>query len=315
MGTGISAVTVTWNSAGVLMGLLESLKTDAGAFSEIVIVDNASTDGTTDIVRSELAGARLIENASNAGFAAAANQGIRASSGEYVLLVNPDVSFGPGFAETLSSALESDPKAGSAAPKLVRPDGMLDSAGLAMLKYRKAVDRGRDRPDTGQYDAPCRVFGASGAAALYSRKALNEARVIGEYFDESFFSYKEDVDLAWRLNLLGWKCVYEPRAVGRHARGWKASARKDVPKEIRRHSFKNHYLTILKNDDSVNLLLHLPWVLAYDTALFLYALFREPYLLGAVRDVIRLMPGIAEKREAIMASRKSTPAEMRRLFE
>ncbi|HEX9860742.1 MAG TPA: glycosyltransferase, partial [Nitrospirota bacterium] len=248
------------------------------------------------------------------GFAAAANQGIVASTGEFVLLVNPDVSFGPGFTGRLVSALEAEPAAGSAAPKLVRPDGRIDSAGLSMLKCRKAVDRGSGDKDTGQFDVPARVFGACGAAAMYRRAALEDSRVMGEYFDEAFFAYKEDVDLAWRMNLLGWKCVYVPGAKGTHMRGWKAASRKDVPRFIRRHSFKNHYLTIMKNDDAVNMLVHLPWVMFYDIQLFFYALFMEPFLLGSLWDIIKLMPDMTGKRDEIMARRKVGPAGIRCLF-
>jgi len=315
MSLSVSAVTVTWNSAEEVSGLIGSLIAEGGVVSEIVVVDNASKDGTPSLVKESCPQARVLENRTNLGFAAAANQGIKASSSEAVLLVNPDVSFKPGFIRTLSDALDSGPGIGSAAPKLLRPGGrVLDSAGLVMNRTRKAADRGSDMVDGDQYDSPCRVFGACGAAALYRRAALEDAMVLGEYFDESFFAYKEDVDLAWRMNLLGWECAYEPRAVATHSRGWKVSSRMELPREIRKHSFKNHYLTILKNDDLVNMLAHLPWVIGYDTALFFYALFREPFLLGALKDVFRLMPNAAEKREYIMARRKVSPAQMRRLF-
>lgn len=314
----VSAVTITWNSADVIGGCLESLYAQgdvAGGPVDVVVVDNASTDGTVELIKDRWPGARVILNNANLGFAAAANQGITASTGEFVLLVNPDVSFGPGFIDTLLSAFEADPGAGSAAPKLLRPDGrVIDSAGLSMLKYRKAVDRGRDEDDHGQYDVPGRVFGGTGAAVLFRRAALEDARVMGEYFDEAFFAYKEDVDLAWRMNLLGWKCVYVPDAVGTHGRGWKTTSRKDVPRNIRRHSFKNHYLTILKNDDPVNMLAHLPWVAFYDLKLFVYALVREPFLFGAIRDIIKLMPEMSARRDAVMARRKVGPAGIRGLF-
>lgn len=310
----VSAVTITWNSADEISGCIDSLIADGVPPEAITVVDNASADGTPELVSGRWPGVRLLRNAENLGFAAAANKGIVASTGEFVLLVNPDVSFGPGFAGALVKALEEEPAAGSAAPKLLRPDGRIDSAGLSMLKYRKAVDRGSGDKDTGRYDSPARVFGACGAAAMYRRSALEDARVMGEYFDESFFAYKEDVDLAWRMNLLGWKCVYVPGAVGTHRRGWKAASRKDVPRFIRRHSFKNHYLTIMKNDDPVNMFVHLPWVTLYDLQLFFYALLMEPFLLGSLWDIIKLMPEMSAKRDEIMARRKAGPAEIRCLL-
>src|SRR5512135_2701111 len=315
MAARVSAVLVTWNSASVLAGCLDSLLGEGASVGEIAVVDNASTDGSAGLVREKCPQARLIQNTTNVGFAAAANQGIKASSGEFVLLVNPDISFRPGFVDALVRALEQDPAAGSASPKLVRPGGgVVDSAGLTMRRDRKAVDRGRDEADTGRYDGPCRVFGACGAAALYRRSMLEDVKEGEGYFDESFFSYKEDVDLAWRANLLGWKALYVPDAVAEHGRGWKVSSRSSIPRFIRRHSHKNRYLTMMKCDDPINLLAHLPYVLLYELKLFIYSLAFEPFLFLAWRDIIRLWGPTMAKRRALMARRRLGPAGMRCLF-
>lgn len=310
----VSAVTITWNSAAEIAGLLKSLAADA-AVTEIIVVDNGSSDGTPDIVKSHCPAARLIENADNRGFAAAANQGIRAATGEFILLVNPDVSFAPGFVGKLLSAAEST-STGAVAPKLVRPDsaGLIDSAGLVMHRNRKALDRGREERDMGQYDAACRVFGPCGACALLRRSMLDDVAVNGEVFDETFFSYKEDVDLAWRMNLMGWETLYVPDAVAEHGRGWKEAGRSSVPKFIRRHSHKNRYLTMIKDDDPVNVLMHLPWLLWYELKLMTYALMFEPFLFLAYADVVKLLPDALLKRRDIMTRRKISANEMRRLF-
>ncbi len=243
---------------------MTSLVNDDGV-GEIILVDNASTDGTPDFVRSSFPSVRIIENSENLGFAPAANTGINASSGEYVLLVNPDITFKPGFVAALAAALDSDPDVGSAAPLLLRPDGMtIDSAGLVMKRNRKAYDRGRDLPLRMAAGAKARVFGASGAAALLRRSMLEDVKIQGEYFDESFHSYKEDVDLAWRANLLGWKSLFVPEAIALHERGWKVSGRKAMPRAVRINSHRNRYLTVIKNDDPVNFLFHLPWILSYE---------------------------------------------------
>lgn len=317
MGSGgsVSAVTVTWNSAAEIPGLLESLAAEGDAVSEVVVVDNGSTDGTEELVRAKCPSAKLIRNGDNRGFAAAANQGLRAATGGYVLLLNPDVSFKPGFVKALRAVLESDSTAGAVAPKLVRPDGgLIDSAGLVMHKNRKALDRGREERDNGQYDTKCRVFGPCGAAALLRRAMLDDVTVNGEVFDETFFSYKEDIDLAWRMNLMGWKTLYAPDAVAEHNRGWKETGRSSVPRFIRRHSHKNRYLTMIKDDDPGSVLMHLPWLLWYELKLMTYALLFEPFLFLAYADVARLLPDVLAKRRDIMARRRVTPAEMRKLF-
>ena len=260
------------------------------------------------------------------GFAAAANRGIAEASGEFVFLVNPDVSLeGDGFLASLAAALDADPAAGAAAPKLLRPDGVtVDSAGLLMQRNRKAIDRGRDMPDGAEFSRPCRVFGACGAAALYRRAMLDDIKISGEYFDAVFFAYKEDIDLAWRANLLGWKTLYVPEAQAIHLRGWKgrstggsrspSGARRGIPRGIRRHSHKNWYLSILKNDDIINVLKDLPSIAFYDLKLDLYALFFEPFLFLAFWDIIKLLPEALKKRREIMSRRKVSPAGIRSLF-
>ncbi|MBI5694191.1 MAG: glycosyltransferase family 2 protein [Nitrospirae bacterium] len=317
----VSAVTISWNSAAEIAGLLSSLAADA-AVTEIIVVDNGSVDGTLAVVRAGCPSAKLIYNEDNRGFAAAANQGIRAATGEYILLVNPDISFVPGFVGRLLSAIDK-PSAGWAAggvgavaPKLVRPDsaGLIDSAGLVMHRNRKALDRGREERDMGQYDVPCRVFGPCGACALLLRRMLDDVAVDGEVFDESFFSYKEDVDLAWRMNLMGWDTLYVPDAVAEHGRGWKESGRSSVPRSIRRHSHKNRYLTMIKNDDPASVLMSLPWLMWYELKLMTYALLFEPFLFLAYADVVKLLPDALAKRRDIMARRRISAKEMRRLF-
>ncbi len=318
----IPAVIVAWNSARDIGRCLSSLSSDC-AVSEIIVVDNASSDATRDIVKG-YPKARLLENAGNIGFAAAANRGIAEADGEFVFLANPDVSFeGDGFLSSLAAALEADPAAGAAAPKLLRPDGVtVDSAGLIMQRNRKAIDRGRDMPDGAEFSGPRRVFGACGAAALYRRSMLEDIKISGEYFDVSFFAYKEDVDLAWRANLLGWKTVYVPEAVAFHSRGWKSGSyrsrstggRRGIQRSIRRHSHKNWYLCILKNDDIINILKDLPSIAFYDFKLDLYALFFEPFLFLAFWDIIKLLPQTLRKRREIMLHRKVSPQGIRRLF-
>src|SRR4029453_5424828 len=136
----------------------------------------------------------------------------------------------------------------SATGKLLRMDGKtLDSTGIVMLRSQRHLDRGADEPDRGQFDKPEDVFGPSGAAALYRMKALHDVAIEGQFFDEDFFAYREDADLAWRCRLLGWTSIYVPSAVARHRRRVTPARRGALPALINYPSVKNRFLLRINN--------------------------------------------------------------------
>ncbi len=283
----VAVVIVTWNAAGYLPGCLKSLHDLSRVPEEIVVVDNKSTDGTTDAIRRDFPGVRLIENSENQGFCRANNEGIRATRSPYVLVLNPDTSLRPEFIENLLPAFD-DPKVGIATGKLLRFDGTtLDSAGQQLSRSRQPKDRGFGKRDRGQFDRDEEVFGACGAAALYRRSMLESiADPDGVYFDERFFAFFEDLDLAWRARRAGWKSVYRHRAVGLHARGGsidtpggRAGLRHRGP-EIRFHIAKNRYLSILRNESVAGYLINFPFILARDLATLALLSVTSPQVLG-----------------------------------
>jgi GT2 family glycosyltransferase len=200
----------------------------------VIVVDNGSTDGSVAWLR-ERAGAacrvehedgaqvdrlprlRVIALPENTGFAAAANRGVAAAGPacDAVALVNTDIELAPDWLGRCVEALASAPDVGSVATKMVlmRDPGVVDDAGDVLRRDGVAEQRGHGRPDDGRFDVPGEVFGACAGAALFRRAAV--VGVGG--FDERYFAYLEDVDLALRLRLAGWRCRYEP-AVARHAR-------------------------------------------------------------------------------------------------
>lgn len=272
----VAVVIVSWNSAAFLPGCLGSLRRMRRPPAEIVVADNGSTDGTADLVRRDFPEVDLVECGANLGFCRANNLGIARTRSPYVLVLNPDTRLAADFLEQLLPAFE-DPRVGMAAGKLLRFDGKtLDSAGQVLGRSRQPKDRGYGRIDRGQFDRDEEVFGACAAAALY-RRAMLESIVDrdGAYFDEAFFAFFEDLDLAWRARRRGWKAAYRHRAVGEHARGgtargplilrrWAALLGRDS--EIRFHVAKNRYLTILRNDTRRDYLKNAPFILARDLA-------------------------------------------------
>lgn len=242
----------------------------------------------------------------NRGYGAGANHilsCVRASgdpSVGFVLILNPDVELDPPFAERLIEALQERPRAALASGKLLRPGrDRIDSAGIRMPRHRRPRDRGSEQPDRGQYDRPSPVFGVSGAAMMIRCAALDDLAVEGEVFDEDFFAYQDDTDLSWRANLLGWEVLYQPCATAVHRRRWRRVERLRIEPRVRRHSFANHYLQLVKNERARDLPGVLPALLLWEVLRLGYALLRDPAILGGYPLAARELPRAWRKRRAI----------------
>lgn len=296
----VAVIVVTWNSAGFLPDCLDSLRRLARRPAEVVVVDSASTDGAAELVRHDYPEVRLIACEENVGFCLGNNLGIRATTAPAVLVLNPDTKLEPDFLEQLLPAFD-EPEVGLVAGKLLRFDRTtIDSAGQRLSRSRRVRDRGYGRPDRGQFDRDEPVFGVCGAAALYRRAMLERiADPETGYFDERFFAFGEDLDLAWRARRAGWRTVYRHRAVGYHARGGSATRAPRLRRwaamlgrspEIRYHVIKNRYLTLLRNETVAGYLSHLPFIWGRDLALGLLLLFSSPSVLGRLwneREIFR----------------------------
>ncbi len=308
----VSVLLVTWNSARFLPACFASIDRQEYRDVEVIVVDNASSDGTRELLRPRETGWRVIYNANNRGFAAAQNQAIRAAHGEWLLCLNPDVMLAPDFIRRLVEAGDNHTEAGSVCGKLLRwdPDAnppqtrIIDSTGIYFTRNMRHLDRGAEEPDHGQYDCPQWVFGATGAAAMFRRSCVEAVLVDGEFFDEEFFAYREDADLAWRAQLMGWKCLYEPSAVAWHVRRVTPERRESLPHTINWHSIKNRFLMRGKNASGW-LCWKLFWpVLWRDLMVLGYALFRDWRMLSAVVYPLQHLSGVREKRKSIQARRR-----------
>jgi len=225
---------------------------------EIVVIDNASEDGTADILEQFEDRCRIVYNCSNVGFAAAQNQAIALSRGDWVLTLNPDVLLLPNFIEALMMAGQIDPKIGTVCGKLLTMTAtfdipakpVVDSTGIYFNPMLRHLDRGSQEVDNGHYLQYEFVFGATAAAALYRREMIDDISLSGEFFDADFFVYREDADVAWRAQLMGWKCIYAPYARGYHVRKVLPGNRRALPPEINMHSVKNRFMMRIKNISS-----------------------------------------------------------------
>jgi GT2 family glycosyltransferase len=304
---------VTFNSAVDIVACLESLTTQTFRDFKTHILDNASADDTLEKVRGF--DVVVVPSKVNTGFAKAHNDLMRAYPAEYALVLNPDAVLKPDFIEKIVGALDARPDAASASGKLLRLDGKtLDSTGIVMLRSQRHLDRGAGEPDLGQFDKAEDVFGPSGAAALYRIKALEAVAVDGQFFDEDFFAYREDADLAWRLRLMGWNSIYVPSAVALHRRRVTPERRAELPAIINYHSVKNRFLLRLNNMTGTLYARDFLQITLRDFSVVGYVLLREWKSMGALAYVIRNFPRLWRKRKAIQQRKRISGPELDRWF-
>ncbi len=312
----VTVTIVTFNSGRYIAQCLESVLTQDYRQKEIIVVDNASTDDTRAILRDFEGRVRIICNHENLGFAAAQNQAIAESEADWILVLNPDVRLMTDFISMAVAAGEADQSAGSVCGKLLRmsvsfavPDKpILDSTGIYFTPGMRHLDRGSQQADDGRYDHFEYVFGASGAAALYRRQMIEDVGVLGEFFDSDFFAYREDADVAWRAQLLGWKCLYTPLAVGYHVRTVLPSNRRLLAPVLNMHAVKNRWLMRIKNMTAD--LYRRYWLPATlrDLVVIAGCVLREFSSLRAFPFVVRNLRRFFDKRRQIMRRRRASDA-------
>lgn len=319
----VSVTIVTFNSSRYIAQCLDAVLAQRYAPIEIVVVDNASSDNTLAILRSYRQKIRLFRNRENAGFSTGQNQAIAASKGAWVLTLNPDVKLLPDFIASLIDAADDDPFVGAACGKLLRmgPEGeplpgpLIDSTGIYFTPEIRHFDRGWGDADHGQYDRVEYVFGACAAAALYRREMIEDIKEGPDFFDPDFFCYREDADLAWRAQLLGWRCLYTPDAAGYHVRGVKPGPRDVVPPVLRMHSVKNRFLMRVKNMTPELYRRHWATITARDFLVVAGCIFSEPTSLPAFWRLARTLPHAFAKRRNIMARMRVSGNEIADWFQ
>lgn len=292
----VSVVIPNYNGCRWLPGLLSSLGAQTTPAAETIVVDNASGDGSVAWLRATHPDVRVLALATNTGFAHAANRGIALAAGQFLALLNPDVELASDWLERMVARF-TDPTArdvGAAACKMVSlaDPGVIYDAGDCVRRDGACLQRGRGHRDNRSFDVPGEAFGACAGAAVYRRAAL--AAVDG--FDERYFAYLEDADLALKLRAAGWRCAYEP-AVARHA-GEGASPRPGA-----------HLRWVARNTPLLVARWFSPrWLglVAYRQVALAVLAARERRLtdhLGGLREGLALVPGALRDRPAITVPR------------
>jgi GT2 family glycosyltransferase len=308
----VSVTIVTYNSGRFIKRCLESVLEQDYPFKEIIVIDNNSSDGTIDILEPFEDRCRIVYNEENIGFAAAQNQAIRLSSAEWVLTLNPDVLLLKGFIEALVNAGNLDSRVGTVCGKLLTmtagfdfpEEPLVDSTGIYFTPNLRHLDRGSLEVDNGHFKDYEYVFGATAAAALYRRAMIDDISIQGEFFDSDFFVYREDADVAWRAQLMGWKCLYAPYAKGYHVRKVLPGNRSALPPEINMHSVKNRFLMRMKNITPDVYRRNFLSITARDLLVVGCCLVWEFTSLKAFPTVIRNWKSVMAKRREIMSRQR-----------
>ncbi len=253
----VSIVIPNWNGWELLKACLEAIRRQTYPSIETIVVDNGSTDESCERLRAEYPEVHLIALPVNAGFAAAVNRGIMDASGPLVALLNNDTEPDPEWISRMVARLDASPDSGSVACMMINyfDHSLLDGAGDMLSRSGLPFTRGFGEPDDGRYSQSDEVFGPCAGACLY-RKSVFER--IG-LFDEHFVSYYEDVDVAFRAQMAGFRCVYAPDARCFHRRG--ATAKRLGPYAAEMQE-RNTYILYAKTIPCGLLLRKLPYIVA-----------------------------------------------------
>jgi hypothetical protein len=298
----VSVIILNYNGKDMLAECVEAVYRQTYPNYEVIVVDNASSDGSDTLVQARFPKVRLLKLDKNLGFAGGNNRGMEIARGKYLALLNNDAVPEPQWLQELVRALENDPTAGFCASKILLYgwEGVIDTAGDEMTIWGVGLKRGQGQRDGPAYSQPRYVFSACAAAALYRRSMIDE---IGG-FDEDFFFSCEDTDLAFRAQLAGYGCLYVPLAVVHHRMGGSNAGRSFLYYQW----YRNLEYVYFKNMPRTLLWKYLPLHLLYVFCAFAASLLRRTtaVFLRAKLDFLLNLPKVWRKRRAIQRSRKGS---------
>ena len=302
-------VIVTFNSAPTLGACLDAAGALEPAPSRVLVVDNRSTDRSSRIAHDSPFD--VIDLESNTGFTGGMNRALDETDSPWVLLLNPDCAPRPDFVARLLEAATAAPDGagiGSLTGLLLRADGEdlaetgeIDAAGMVVTPEGRHFDRMAGEPAASAPTRPAWVFGGTGAATLYRRSALEDvAYPGGEVFAPTFFAYREDAELAWRLQWRSWSCLFVPEAVALHGRGFRPEMGRCGREEINRLSVRNRFLLRAHCADVGWHLRCFPWWLVRDLLVVGACLTVERTSFRGLVEALRLHRDARERRRWVL---------------
>lgn len=314
---------VTYNGENYLPRCMQSVSAQTKIAAEYRICDNASTDASVEIIRKNLQKETFVSLKENTGFAKAHNDAIRHTRSQYILILNQDVVLDSSYCELLTSFMESRPDVGSVSGLIVRIGSFddighsdaIDACGISIAQSQHAYLTHSGLP-VSSCTSEHEVFGIPATCALYRRSALEDCAIDNkgerEYFDEDFFMYKEDVDLAYRMRLRKWKSYCIPRALCYHVRSAKSShlVLNRGAKAIRYWSYRNHWYVLYKNVPMECIPFVIIQALLYECAKCMYILLCEPAQLRAFTELWKMHAAMKTKRTVIQSRRTCSTSDL-----
>ena len=338
---------VVLNGEKYIRGCLESVlrQTYPHDQLEINIRDNGSTDNTISIIEeyiprfSDFVDIRFIKSSQNLIMWMGHEDLLKTTRGSYLVVLSADVILEKDFIARAVEKLEADPKLGAIQAKVYQfdasepfgdepPRRTIDTCGFLIHRSRRISNIGHGSHDRGQFDQPQEIFGIEGAVPVLRIDALKSIALHGEIADHDMVWYAEDLDIAWRLRLAGWKQMYEPSIIAWHDRGtskghtvgsWltyirKVGDRRKISIARRRLEWRNSRWTRIKNDYIINILQDLPYIVWREIEVLGYAVIFEPGILKEVLPFLQGIPKMLRKRREILSRATASPEEIHSFF-
>lgn len=321
---------------------------------QLNILDNGSSDNTKIIIgKFSFADFNLIESKQNLGMWPGQEKLLEHSNGKYIVASSVDIILDKDFIKNFIIAMEQDAKIGAIQPKIYKFElsesritkKIIDTCGFKIFRSRRVVNIGHGEQENGQFDNTLskpfnkahgkqfdfnkqqEIFAVEGAVPIFRTEALKSLKISGEITDHDYFWYGDDLDLAWRMRIFGWKQVFMPNVMAWHDRqttktlkkSWsdylaRVPVRGQIPIKKRRLDWRNLRWTFVKNDYIINILKDLPWILPRELAVLGYAILFEPGVLREIPTFLKHFPKMLHKRKEIMKRAIVKPGEIRKWF-
>ncbi len=338
---------LTWNGFRYLPEFFASIDNQTYKKTTLRVMDNGSTDETIEYLREHYPKVVIGRNVKNLGFAKGHNQlmeftlsRLPTESGALIMYVNQDMILEPDCIEKMVEVLRLNPSIDAVQPKLYRAFGevsmhdeivesvksdILDSTGLRVKKGWSMTDRGAGELDKKQYDEDVHIISPSGAIGVFRSETIRDISIDGQFFDEDFFSYKEDCDVAWRFAKAEHFALFEPKAIAYHHRGVYGAEKMDLWTRIKNHrnqnaflaalSTRNQWYLVLKHIDFISFILYSPWLVSNLLLRSIYAFIFESQSRKMLFYLPKDIPSLLDKRAKIKEKTRVRAKDLRLFIE